>query len=67
MTEEDPNVQFRARFYDRAADTIASLSENATDIYDKYGVNGLLEIPSVGKDKSLKIEEYSREARCPAP
>ena len=58
MMEEDPNVQFRARAYYRAADTIASLSENVTDIYDKYGVNGLLEIPSVGKAIASKIEEY---------
>jgi DNA polymerase (family X) len=58
MTEEDPNVQFRARAYYRAADTIASLSENVTDIYDKHGVNGLLEIPSVGKAIASKIEEY---------
>ena len=63
MTEEDPNVQFRARAYYRAADTIASLSENVTDIYDKYGVNGLLEIPSVGKAIASKIEEYLKRSR----
>jgi len=63
MTEEDPNVQFRARAYYRAADTIASLSENATDIYDKYGVNGLLEIPSVGKAIASKIEEYLKRGK----
>ena len=63
MTEEDPNVQFRARAYYRAADTITSLSENVTDIYDKYGVNGLLEIPSVGKAIASKIEEYINRSR----
>jgi DNA polymerase (family X) len=63
MTEEDPNVQFRARAYYRAADTITSLSENATDIYDKYGVNGLLEIPSVGKAIASKIEEYLKRGK----
>ena len=63
MTEEDPNVQFRARAYYRAADTIASLSENVTDIYDKYGVNGLLEIPSVGKAIASKIEEYLKRGK----
>ena len=63
MTEEDPNVQFRARAYYRAADTIASLSENVTDIYDKYGVNGLLEIPSVGKAIASKIEEYLKTGK----
>ncbi|MDQ3727280.1 MAG: DNA polymerase/3'-5' exonuclease PolX [Thermoproteota archaeon] len=63
ITEEDPNVQFRARAYYRAADTIASLPENVTDIYDKYGVNGLLEIPSVGKAIASKIEEYLKRGK----
>ncbi|HEX2106714.1 MAG TPA: DNA polymerase/3'-5' exonuclease PolX [Nitrososphaera sp.] len=58
IAEDDPNVQFRARAYYRAADTIASLPENVIDIYSKYGVKGLLEIPSVGKAIALKIEEY---------
>ena len=58
ITEEDPNVQFRARAYYRAADKIASLPENVTDIYSKYGMKGLLEIPSVGKAIALKVEEY---------
>ncbi|HET6780107.1 MAG TPA: DNA polymerase/3'-5' exonuclease PolX, partial [Nitrososphaera sp.] len=53
----------RARAYYRAADTIASLSENVTDIYDKYGVNGLLEISSVGKAIASKIEEYINRSR----
>jgi DNA polymerase (family 10) len=58
VSEEDPNVQFRARAYYRTADTIASLQENVADIYRKYGVKGLMEIPSVGKAIALKIEEY---------
>ena len=58
ISEEDPNVQFRARAYYRAADTIANLPENVTDIYSKQGAKGLLEIPSVGKAIALKIEEY---------
>ena len=58
ITEEDLNVQFRARAYYRAADTIASLPENVTDIYSKHGMKGLLEIPSVGKAIALKVEEY---------
>ena len=58
MMEEDPNVQFRARAYYRAADTISSLQENVIDIYSRQGVNGLLEIPAVGKAIASKIEEY---------
>jgi DNA polymerase (family 10) len=63
IIEEDPNVQFRARAYYRTADTIASLPENVTDIYDKYGVNGLLELPSVGKAIASKIEEYLKRGK----
>jgi DNA polymerase (family X) len=63
MMEEDPNVQFRARAYYRAADTIASLQENVTDIYGRHGVNGLLEIPSVGKAIASKIEEYLKRGK----
>lgn len=63
MIEEDPNVQFRARAYYRAADTIASLQENVTDIYVRYGVDGLLEIPSVGKAIASKIEEYLKRGK----
>jgi DNA polymerase (family X) len=58
VVEEDPNAQFRARAYYRAADTIASLQENVADIYSKHGTNGLTEIPSVGKAIASKIEEY---------
>jgi DNA polymerase (family 10) len=65
IAEEDPNVQFRARAYYKAADTIANLSENVTDIYSKRGVKGLLEIPSVGKAIALKIEEYLNSHKIP--
>ena len=63
VTEEDPNMQFRARAYHRAADTIASLPENVIDIYSKQGVNGLLEIPSIGKAIASKIEEYLKRGK----
>ncbi|HEX2106803.1 MAG TPA: DNA polymerase/3'-5' exonuclease PolX [Nitrososphaera sp.] len=63
IIEEDPNMQFRARAYYRAADTIASLEENVTEIYVRQGMNGLLEIPSVGKAIASKIEEYINRSR----
>ncbi|MDQ3961597.1 MAG: DNA polymerase/3'-5' exonuclease PolX [Thermoproteota archaeon] len=63
IIEEDPNVQFRARAYYRAADTIASLEENVTEIYARQGMNGLLEIPSIGKAIASKIEEYINRSR----
>jgi DNA polymerase (family X) len=61
--ENDPNVQFRARAYYRAADTIAGLPESVADIYNKKGIKGLLEIPSVGKAIAAKIEELIKTGR----
>jgi len=63
VIEEDPNVQFRARAYYRAADTIAGLRENVADIYSKHGINGLLEIQSIGKAIACKIEEYIKRGK----
>ena len=56
--EDDPNVQFRSRAYYRAAETIANLPTDVADIYNRSGIKGLLEIPSVGKNIAAKIEEY---------
>jgi DNA polymerase (family X) len=63
VIEEDPNVQFRARAYYRAADTIAGLRENVADVYSKHGINGLLEIQSIGKAIACKIEEYIKRGK----
>ena len=57
------NVQFKARAYYKAADTIANLHENLIDIYSKNGIEGLLEIPSIGKAIASKIEEYVKTGR----
>jgi DNA polymerase (family 10) len=64
--DDDPNAQFRARAYYRAADTIASLPQDVADMYDKSGVKGLLEIPSVGKAIAAKIEEYIKTGKVRA-
>lgn len=55
--EDDANASFKARAYHRAADVIAGLSSDIQDIYRKEGLNGLIEIPSVGKAIASKIEE----------
>lgn len=60
---EDPNAQFRARAYYRAADTIAGLQENVADIYSSHGINGLLMIQSIGKAIAYKIEEYIKRGK----
>jgi DNA polymerase (family 10) len=64
--EDDPNAQFRARAYYRAADVIASMPENVADIYKNNGVKGLLEIPSVGKAIAAKIEELVKTGKVRA-
>ena len=56
--ENDPNATFKARSYNRASDAIASLSTNIEEIYKKEGLNGLLQVPSIGKAIAAKIEEY---------
>ena len=64
--EDDPNVQFRARAYYRAADTIAGLQESIADVYSRNGIEGLLEIPSVGKAIAAKIEEMIKTGKIRA-
>lgn len=64
--ESDPNAQFRARAYYRAADTIESLQENVADIYNDNGLKGLLEIPSIGKNIAAKIEEMIKTGKMKA-
>ena len=52
------NVSFKARSYIRASDVIATLSSNIDEIYRKDGLEGLLQIPSIGKAIGSKIQEY---------
>lgn len=60
---DDPNAQYRARAYYRAADTVASLQESVVDIYNREGLKGLLAIPSVGKAIASKIEEMIKTGK----
>jgi len=48
---------FRVRAYQRADQTIATLSTELRELYDAKGLDGLQEIDGIGKDLSLKIEE----------
>lgn len=61
--EGGDNVQFKARAYYKAADTIASLNENISDLYSKGGIAELLQIPSIGKAIASKIEQFIKEGR----
>lgn len=51
------NVVFKIRAYRRTADIIENLSSNVEEIYNKWQLKGLTEIPSVGKAIALKIAE----------
>lgn len=54
LLDENP---FRVRAYERAAQTISSMTEDLGKVYREKGVDGLEEIPGIGKDLAQKIEE----------
>ncbi|HET8856273.1 MAG TPA: helix-hairpin-helix domain-containing protein [Nitrososphaeraceae archaeon] len=56
--ESEPNIIFKIRSYNRAADEIQNLSSDIGDIYKKEKLKGLLKIPSIGKAIATKLEEY---------
>ncbi len=62
-SDDKKNVVYKIRAYRRTADVIENLSSNVQEIYDKAGLRGLTEIPSVGKAIALKIEEYIKAGR----
>ncbi|MSR73710.1 MAG: DNA polymerase/3'-5' exonuclease PolX [Candidatus Pacebacteria bacterium] len=53
----EEGLSFRARAYDRAAETIESLAEPLTDTYAKGGINALLEIKGIGRGLGDALEE----------
>lgn len=48
---------FRIRAYLRATQSVTGLSKDAGDIYREGGLKALEDIPGIGEDLSLKIEE----------
>lgn len=57
------NLNFKNRAYIKAADQIDNLPLSITSLYDERGINGLLQIPSIGKAISSKIEEYIKTGK----
>ncbi|HKU48561.1 MAG TPA: DNA polymerase/3'-5' exonuclease PolX [Nitrososphaera sp.] len=55
------NIQYKARAYYKAADTIANLTVNVSELYEKGGTEALLQIPSVGKAIAGKLEQFIKE------
>ncbi len=57
------NLNFKNRAYIRAADQIDNLPLSISSLYEERGINGLLQIPSIGKAISSKIEEYIKTGK----
>lgn len=54
---------FRVRAYRQAAAVIEGLIEEAAAMYKENGLKGLMDIPGVGKELALKIEELVKRGR----
>jgi len=60
---EMEEVAFKPYAYQKAAITLESLEEDIEEIYKKGGIEGLEEIPGVGKSIAEKIEEYLKTGK----
>ncbi len=49
---------FEIRAYRKAAMTIGTLQEDAAEILEKKGIEGLMELPGIGKGLAGKIKEF---------
>ncbi|MFB5600260.1 MAG: DNA polymerase/3'-5' exonuclease PolX [Nitrososphaeraceae archaeon] len=56
--KSEPNIIFKIRSYNKAADEIQNLSFDIVDVYYKEKIKGLLKIPSIGKAIAAKLEEF---------
>lgn len=54
---------FRVRAYRQAATVIEGLIEETAAMYKENGLRGLMDIPGVGKELALKIEELIKRGR----
>jgi len=61
--DKKTNLNFKNRAYIRAADQIDNLPLSITSLYEERGIDGLLQIPSIGKAISSKIEEYIKTGK----
>ncbi|MBU6500417.1 MAG: DNA polymerase/3'-5' exonuclease PolX [Patescibacteria group bacterium] len=61
---EMQDVPFKPRAYEKVAEIIGGLEEEARDIYEKGGLKALEEIPGVGVSIAEKIEEIIKTGRC---
>ncbi len=57
------HVQFKPRAFEKAAETVGALEEEASAIYARGGVKALREIPAVGRSIAEIIEELVTKGR----
>jgi DNA polymerase (family 10) len=62
---EIEGVEWEVRAYRRAAENIIALSEDISEIYNKNGKKGLMEIKGVGEGISKNIIEYLETGTIP--
>ena len=60
---EMDEVPFKPYAYQKVAAALEGLEESAASIYKRKGLKGLEEIPGVGKNIALRIEEYLKTGR----
>ncbi len=60
---EMDNGSFRAYAYKRVAIVLESLEQDIEHVYKQGGLKALEEVPGVGKNIALKIEEYLKTGR----
>ena len=60
------NVQWKPQAYRRAAKALELLKRDVSEIYKKYGIKGIDEIPGIGKNLSKKIVEYIKTGKIRA-
>ncbi len=61
---EMDNVQFKPRAYEKAAESVEALEQEAEEIYKTKGLAGLMQIPGVGEGIAKKIEEMILTGKC---
>jgi len=54
---------FRARAYNKVARVLDSMEKDVKEVYQEGGLKALDEIPGVGKNIALKIEEYLKTGK----
>ncbi len=61
--EDFATARFEVRAYQKAALTVGTLQEPIEEVYQKGGVEALMELPGVGKSIAALIEEYLKTGK----